>query len=393
MSITRHTFIRFSLFGGLAFLFLVTTFAILSRDNLFRFLNDPRIPFQTYMPPSAPDYSQSSAWALAPAQTDGVSIFVVSPTTYWGGKDWNTPLDAPGPQKYLWNEAIPNWAGPFQGAGQVSIPYYRSASLFSFLTVRNDARGARKLAFDDVLKAFDAFIAQTNGKGPIILAGAEQGGLHVLGLLQKRFDDPYLRERLAAAYVLDFAVPLDLFDGPLKEFSPCASAASSRCLITYGAFREGQTREIKRFAERTMVWDGQGKLKQTKGRALTCVNPVLGAANNEFAPQHLHNGAVAASGLEWGFAPAPFPEQTSTRCVDGILRVDRPKSRALRKKLGFGQRFKPEPFNLFYVDISRDVKTRIDNLNSRFEIEGRLAPPFENSMEIIDAPIRGVPGG
>ncbi len=393
MNISRQEFIRLGLFGGLGFFILLAIFAVVSRDNLFRFINDPRIPFQTYTPPPPPDYAENSAWAMAPVQTDGVSIFVVTPTIYWGGKDWNTPLGAPRPLERLWRDAIPNWAGPFQKLGQVSIPYYRSASLFSFLTVRNDALEARKLAYSDVLKAFDAFLAQTKSKGPIILVGAEQGGLHVLGLLQDRLGDPYLRERLVAAYVLNFAVPLDLFNGGLKELTPCQSVEDTRCLVTYGAFQKTQSTEIKRFAERTMVWDEQGNLRQTKGRALTCVNPIFGGTTNNYASKNLHNGAVAASGIEWGISPAPIPEQTSTQCVDGILLVDRPKSSALRKKFGFGQRFKPQPFNLFYVDIARDAKARVVHLHKRFETEGRLAPPFENTLEIIDSPIRGVPGG
>ncbi|PHS23905.1 MAG: hypothetical protein COA85_09065 [Robiginitomaculum sp.] len=393
MNTSRDKIIRYGLFGGLGFLFLLGVFALVSRDNLFRFLNDPRVPFQTYIPPTAPDYANAEAWAIAPQKTQNASVFVVTPTVYWGGKDWNTPIDAAKPRARLWRVVIPNWAGPFARAGAVSIPYYRAASLFSFLTIRSDARGARKLAYEDVLQAFDAFVAQIGGKGPIILVGAEQGGLHVLGLLQDRFNDPYLRERLAAAYILDFAVPLDLFDGPLKGLSPCRDKEDARCIVTYGPFQPREKSEIKRFAERTMVWDRNGLLHPTKGRALACVNPVLGGAVDDFAPKRLHLGGAAATGLEWGTAPVPMPAQTSAQCVDGILLVDKPKSRSLRKGMGFGKRFKPDPFNLFYEDLSKDAVQRVKNLNLRFKTEGRLAPPFENSMEVLDSPIRGVPGG
>lgn len=393
MSISKDHIIQYGLTTGLVFLLLVGVFAFVSRDNLFRFVNDPRVPFQTYVPPVAADYDRKAAWVRAPVPTEDTSIFVVTPTVYWGGRNWNTPLDAPKPLERLLRVAVPNWAALFANAGVVSIPFYRSASLFSFLTVRNDARDARKLAYRDVLRAFDAFIAQTKGDGPIILAGTEQGGLHVLGLLQDRFNDPYLRERLAVAYVLDFAVPLDLFETGLKGFSPCMDETDARCIVTYGAFQKTQTAEIKRFKERTMVWDEQGQLHETKGRTLTCVNPVLGAASTAFAPKSLHKGGVAATGLEWGTAPAPLPAQTSTQCVDGILMINRPQARSLRKSIGFGARFKPDPFNLFYIDLADDAQRRMANLKERFKAEGRLAPPFEDSLEILDSPIRGVPGG
>jgi Protein of unknown function (DUF3089) len=393
MNMFQAKTMRYTLYGSAVFLVLVLTFAFVSQDNLFRFLNDPRTPFQTYTPPPAPDYADPASWAIAPKKHDGTSVFVVTPTVYWGGKDWNTPLDAPRPLHRLWREAIPNWAGPFAGAGTVVIPLYRSASLFSFLTIRADAQDARKLAYEDVLKAFDAFIAQTDGTSPIILAGTEQGGLHVLGLLKDRFNDPYLRERLAAAYIVDFAVPLDLFDTTLTGLNPCESAEDSRCIITYGAFLPRDKAEIKRFTERTMVWDQTGRLRPTKDRPLACVNPVLGSTGPKLAPRRLHKGGVAATGLEWGTAPAPMAEQTSAQCVDGILRIERPKSKALRKHFGFGNTFKPDPFNLFYVDLAHDAKQRVANLNLRFKTQGRLAPPFENSLDILDSPIRGVPGG
>ncbi len=393
MNMPKDKIIRFSLLGGVALVLLLSTFAFLSRDNLFRFLNDPRIPFQTYVPPTAPDYADASAWAIPPHKGDGVSIFVVTPTVYWGGKEWNTPLDAPKPLERLYRTAIPNWAGPFQNLGSVSVPLYRSASLFSFLTVRSDARGARALAYRDVLNAFDAFLANTDGKGPIILAGTEQGGLHILGLLQDRFYDPYLRERLAAAYVLDQAVPLDLFDTQIKGVKPCQTSNEARCIITYGAFTPNETLEITRFTERSMVWNAQGQLRQTAGRPLACVNPVLGSTSTELAPKTMHKGGAAATGLEWGTAPAPMAAQTSAQCTGGVLIVEQPKSRALRKPLSFGQRFKPDPFNLFYADLAADAAQRIKNLETIIEEEGRLAPPFENSLEIIDSPIRGVPGG
>ncbi|PHS28767.1 MAG: hypothetical protein COA84_00850 [Robiginitomaculum sp.] len=385
--------IQYSLYGAAAFVVLLTLFAFVSRDNLFRFLNDPRIPFQTYIPPAAPDYTDPAAWLIPPQATKEASVFVVLPTSYWGGKNWNMPLGSDVGVARLKRVALPNWAAPFADAGTIAVPLYRAASLYSFLTVRGDAREARSLAYRDVLTAFDVFLAKTGDKGPIILVGVEQGGLHVLGLLQDRFNDPYVRERLAVAYVVDFAVPLDLFDGALSGLAPCANKEDSRCIVTYGAFHPKEKSEITRFTDRSMVWGQNGLLQQVKDRPLACVNPLLGGTSTDFAPKRLHKGAVAATGLEWGATPAPMPAQTSAQCVDGILLVDRPKSHALRKPLGFGKRFKPDPFNLFYEDLSSDAKRRVDNLNKRFAIEGRLAPPFKNAIEIIDSPIRSVPGG
>ncbi len=392
MNIFKAPITRLSLYGALGLVIVLALFAFAARDNLFRFLNDPRTPFQTYTPPPAPDYASPQGWAMAPTRSANTpQIFVVTPSVYWGGKQWNTPPLAPKPLRRLHREAIPNWAGPFFGAGDVAIPLYRSASLFSFLTVRNDARGARELAYQDVSNAFDVFLAQTDDKAPIVLVGVEQGGLHVLGLLRDRFNDPYLLERLAAAYAIDFAVPLDVFGTLLPGIAPCETLGDSRCVITYGAFHPKEKSEIKRFKERTMVWEQSGKLSLTKNRDLACVNPMLGDMSGELAAKALHQGGVAATGLEWGSNPAPLPAQIASQCVDGVLHIGRPSSPALRKQRSFGNRFKPDPFNLFYGDLARDVKMRISNLQTRFATEGRLAPPFENTLELIDSPIQKVP--
>ncbi|VAV89791.1 FIG00480936: hypothetical protein [hydrothermal vent metagenome] len=390
----RITILRLTLYLVAGFAVFVALLAYFSRDNLFRFFLDPRIPFQTYQPPAAPDYADPASWVRGPTSDqdkNDTHVFVVTPTTYWGGEQWNTPLDDAQSSDRLIRDAVPNWAGPFRKVGHVAIPRYRAASLYSFLTIRNDAKAARAFAYADVLAAFDRFFADIDGKGPIVLVGVEQGGLHVLGLLQDRFDNPHMRERLAVAYVIDFAVPLDLFDDGLRGLSPCKEPQSTRCIVSYGAFTEKDVQEITRFRERSMVWDQKGRLQNTHGRTLTCVNPVLGSANSDFAPPRLHLGGAAATGLDWGTEPAPIPEQTSTQCEDGILLIDPVKSKSFRKKRSLGARFKPDTYNLFYANLSKDAEQRTEALRQRFQSEGRLAPPFGGVIELKQSPINKTP--
>lgn len=390
----HNSLLRVLLYALAVFIILAVISAFAGRDNLFRFFLDPRIPFQTYQPPTAPDYSDTSSWVLPPvsdADPDDAHIFVVHPTTYWGGKDWNTDLDNEKSNDRLLRIAVPNWAGPFRTLGSVVVPKYRAASLYSFLTTRHDARAARALAYGDVLDAFDTFYASIEGDGPIVLVGVEQGGLHVLGLLQDRFINPHIRERLAVAYVIDFAVPLDLFQGVLRDISICQNPQSTQCIVTFNAFEPKEEKEIIRFRERSMVWDQKGRLHNTQGRALACVNPVLGSASLDYAPKRLHLGGANASGMDWGAEPAPLTAQTSAQCEEGVLWVDRPRSKSLRKKFSAGERFKPDPFNLFYADISKDAERRVQALRKKFETEGRLAPPFSGKIELHDSPINKTP--
>ena len=70
-------------------------------------------------------------------------MFFIHPTTYSGGGNWNAPIDKALTRNRLDRVMIPNHAAPFASVGPVFAPRYRQASLYSFLTNREDARRAR----------------------------------------------------------------------------------------------------------------------------------------------------------------------------------------------------------------------------------------------------------
>ena len=58
-------------------------------DDVMRTGLDPKVPFQTYRPPAAPDYAQPSAWALLPPHPEAAQagdppadVFFLTPTTF-----------------------------------------------------------------------------------------------------------------------------------------------------------------------------------------------------------------------------------------------------------------------------------------------------------------------
>src|SRR6516165_988857 len=103
-----------------------------------------------------------------------------------------------------------------------------------------------------------------------------------------------------------------------------------------------------------MVWTTDGKLEETAGRALLCVNPILGTTAEDFTPKRTHLGGVNATGLGLDVQPAPLAAQTSAQCDDGVLLIDRPTSPSLRDPWTWGGRFKPRTAFLFYADARRD---------------------------------------
>ena len=124
---------------------------------------------------------------------------------------------------------------PYGSAGRLFAPYYRQASLYTFMTTREDARKAQDFAYQDVKRAFKVFLENSPPERPIILVGHNQGASHVQRLLADYFMGD-LKKRLAVAYVIDYPMPLDVFDTTLKGLLPCETVDDTGCVAAFGAF-------------------------------------------------------------------------------------------------------------------------------------------------------------
>ena len=335
------------------------------REDIARTQLDPRVPFQTYRPPPAPDYATTAAWALLPQhperaeQADGpADIFFVHPTTYDGGRDWSGPATAKGPSAAMVAQVmLPNYAEPFARAGRVFAPRYRQASLYATqMTLRDDAREARAFAYADVRAAFDTWRRRWGGERPFFLAGVEQGGQLVTRLAREVEADPALKARLIAVYAIETVTPTD------RPPASCRSRAEWGCRIAYVSAREGDFTARARLLDRALVWDADDLGLENLGkRAPACVNPLTGAAGLAEAGQRANLGAANATKLEWGARPALLPHQASARCdADGLLRISAQRSPDLKRSGAWTDRLKVRPFNLFWADLEADAVARRD---------------------------------
>ncbi len=363
------------------------------RDDVFQSLNDPGQPFQTYIPTPAPDYSQNHAWLYRPASDlDPVSIaggdiFVVIPTFYLGGEHWNAPLTSEKLQRSFTRIAIPNYVLPYKNAGRVYAPVYRQAALYTFLTNRDDAVDAQIFAYGDVRRAFEAFLAQNPPERPIVLVGYGQGGLHVQRLLQEFFAGD-LQKKLAVAYIVDHPLTLDSFEGRLSNLTPCTDKQDSNCVVAFASFEPAEKKRARMFVQKTMVWDDTGRLDSVRGRPLLCINPLLWTDGTDYAPARLHLGGVAAEGLDEDTAPAPMPQQTGAQCQGGILLLDKPKQKNLRRPSRFGGKYRTLPFNLFYEDLRVDARRRIQILLDKNILPKRAPLLQQDTIEVEDSPVK-----
>ena len=351
--------------GALAATLLLGAAAVLFQDNITRFLINPRTPYQTYTPPPPPAYGARGAWALWPDDqgAGSVDVFYVHSTTYASGAHWNAPLRDNAADAALRRVAAPNEAGPFMRVGAVYGPRYRQATLFTAFTHKFDGLAARELAYRDVEQAFLQFLRDRPTNRPIILAGYGQGGLHVLGLLTYHVaENPALKSKLAAAYIIGEPVPLSLFDMELTAARPCFSPEETGCVVAYIDIGPGFEEESRRFRQRSLIWTQERTLRSQPRSPLTCVNPILGEVSEDVGPRERHVGAASATGLRIRETPPAISKAVSAQCVNGILEVDRPQQIFLRRRHWFGRHWKPQNFNLFYHDLAEDAARRVRNL-------------------------------
>lgn len=360
--------------------------AVIYRDDIFQTIQDPRQPFQTYDPPEAPDYAQADSWLSLPDLTidpftldEKGDVFVIVPSVYRGGEHYVLPSDDLRRKSKLERIVRPNYVTPYGDAGRLFAPFYRQASLYSYMTTREDARLAQDFAYQDVKRAFGNFLKHSPPERPIVLVGHNQGAAHLIRLLHDFFaEDSALTDRLAVAYVIDYPVPLDLFDQALAPLRPCETADDTNCVAAFGTFMPGEDSIAKRFTERLLVHNGTS-FESVNERALLCINPLTWTRSQDYAPERLHLGGVAAEGLEPDIRPAARPNQVGAQCQDGILLVDRPRSRSLRRPIQVGAKFRTLPSNLFYEDLRQNAVMRVEAL-----IESGTLPKRAGRLDDFD---------
>ena len=380
--------------GIMGLLVIILTLAYVYRDDIFQTIQDPGQPFQTYTPPAAPNYASLESWLAQPdlgvdpftlsAKGD---VFVVVPSVYRGGEHWNLPSDDLRRKGKLQRIVRPNYVSPYGESGRLFAPFYRQASLYAFMTNREDSHFAQDLAYHDVKRAFDVFLKQSPPERPIVLVGHNQGASHVQRLLIEYFQGP-LKNRLAVAYVIDHPLPLESFDGPLAQLSPCIEPDQIRCVVAFGSFTPKDTVIAERFLEQSLVHNGR-EYEAINNRPTLCINPLLWTQSEDYAPARLHLGGVAAEGLDPDMTPASMTKQSGAQCESGLLLVDTPRSKSLRRPRAVGAKFRTLPSNLFYEDLKQDAKRRVENLLNAKVLPER-AGPFLDALDVQEIEVSPV---
>jgi hypothetical protein len=338
--------------------------SVLINNEIQRSSLDPKIPYQIYKPPPAPNYASPQSWYLNPALAHyyadprKVDVFFIHATAYDGGTEWLSPLQNQKATEHVTNVQLPNYAGPFSLVGNVYAPKYRSASLYAHLTMREDAKEARKNAYNDIEKAFDIFLKTRHGGRGFIIVGLEQGGFLAERLVRDKVSKASdLKAQLIAAYLIETMLPRSA----LKDMAmpACQTPDQYGCVVAFISIESNSIDKVLDERHRSLFWKVNSEVDAVGSEPVVCVNPLSGVENDTEISLHFAKGATNATGLEWGAEPAQMGRKVSARCFGGSLFVTKADLPSFKTYGSWADRRKVKNYNLFYGDLQDDSHRRL----------------------------------
>lgn len=208
--------------------------------------------FDSEKHPQAPDYGLVENWSALPFRNDAadalpkdeywisdslknVDVFYVHPTMYQKGPYWNASLDMHKINRKVDKYPVRLQASVFNASCRVYAPRYRQAVVKVFYEPSEDGEKSLEFAYQDVKRAFKYFLKYYNHGRPFIIAGHSQGTHHTRRLLQEMIDTTELRKQLVAAYIIGFTVNNEMY----QNLNICAHPEETGCYVTWMSYKEG----------------------------------------------------------------------------------------------------------------------------------------------------------
>jgi len=295
------------------------------------FAHPPSTAFSAAAVPPAPDYSQRASWAadgwdagsgpagVMEAYPEGrkVDVFFIHPTSFFSNDKWNQPIDDAETNTRTDKGSLRGQASVFQGCCRIYAPRYRQFTFSAIIHYDANSRAAEDLAYSDVKRAFEYYLAHYNHGQPFIIASHSQGSRHAVRLIPEMIDGTPLMKQFVAAYIIGNWIPQSWFDR-MKDIKPCEHADDIACVVTWSTLLEGSDAHAQRvaFAQR------QGEPDSLADEAFVCINPLSWSAGPALAPASLDIGGWTYG---TGNTPRPLdPHLVAARCDDGALSVSDP---------------------------------------------------------------------
>ena len=359
----------------LVFLVIAAAFAYrLFGQQLLRAAMVPSVEFAASPQADIPDYSRPDGWNAHPALPHNpalwtpagftavpkplVAVFFVTPTAYLGRDRWNMPFGDSATDARI-KLYLQGDASVFNGIGEVWAPRYRQASFGAFLTDKPDAARAIDLAYGDVARAWDAFIAAQPGDRPIILAGHSQGSLHLLRLLKERLAGTPAMKRVIAVYAIGWPISIEA-DLPALGLPACTNAEATGCIMAWQSFAEpADPSSVRQVFDATTGYTG----KPRRDTHILCTNPLLGRTGDETVPpeknlgslvpgEALNDATLVAGGVGAQCEPT------------GILMIGEPP-KGFDSYILPGNNYHVYDYPLYWANARADVEARVNAWEAR----------------------------
>lgn len=323
------------------------------------------VAFQAQTPPPAPDYALASSWAAGPggpgasaavpagatpaARHPAADVFFIHPTTFRTSTQWNQDLADTATNAWTDASAIARQASVFNGCCRVFAPRYRQAAFLN----KDDGRDrALDLAYGDIERAFDTFIAAQSHGRPFILAGHSQGGLMVARLLARRIDGTPLAKRMVAAYIIGMNVAEGEFTRTTQHIAICDRPDQTGCAVQWNAVLA--TTDIdaaNKRSEQAYI----AKFGDNPGKVTLCVNPLTFDRAVPAAAAARSLGAVPGDPGAGPLRPL-VAGAVAARCDRGYLVVDPSPALDLKPLPGGSMHY--HDLGLFYADVRANALLR-----------------------------------
>lgn len=355
---------------------------------------EPTKSFSASSAPAAPDYRETSSWAALPDRLGNAGlvphgeaainpdqaeadVFYVHPTTYVGCGNWNEDIAAPmldtRAGEIVSELIMPGHASLFNGCCRIYAPRYRQANLAVFFRPTDSGRAALDLAFSDIKRAFQHYMEHENNGRPFILAGHSQGCAMLMRLLAEGFD-ARLKPQLIAAYLLGFRITAETAASFASVVTPAERGDDTGVFIAYDTFLEGIDARGQR--DNAEEWLPEG-WQPRAGKAVVGHNPVnWSPVERSDAGSHLGFGVVEmnkpkllpflylagedkGTGLRAEALVAPLTPGVAAKVdSDGFLKISKPDQDFMNAGI-FGGNYHNRDVSLFYMNLRRNVETRV----------------------------------
>ena len=305
--------------------------------------------------PAAPDYSNIRHWASHPSIHDNadsipkplrkgysydstVDVFFIHPTTYMRkvNDQMNADLDNETVNDRTDNRTILNQASAFNEF-RLFAPRYRQANYSAYMSLLGGFQEVFDTAYTDIKKAFQYYLTHWNRGQPFFIAAHSQGSQHAVRLIKELIEGTELEKRLVAAYII--GIP-PVKTGKLK-ISVCGDENQTGCYVAWNTFTEDFRQQFN--------FLGRSELET--------VNPLTWKTTESIGISAMHKGAVIND------FNSVKPQVLSTQIRSNKLVIS-PDSDSMEIPDRL-ENLHVLDINLFYVDIRKNLKTRVGAYKKR----------------------------